>query len=184
MATDGQQFGDLPQIQTMDGSHFPGWATEQYSYWPPYKQHVVSFHTEEEIYFDDFDCGAVSVPPMQRFMTDQYPLTLGMLHANIPLDGRYENHYEQHWPSANCFRNISPDRTSSGNTSQNTQDGLRSPQMYQTAPQSHGSPMEHYQLPLAFDSVEHIQGGAYPIETTTFQQNISLRFLERVEEGE
>jgi len=177
MSLNDQQFGDLPQIQAMDDSHFPGWAVEHYNYWQPYKQPMASFHMEE-VYFDDFDCGAISVPPMQRFMTDQCPLTPGMLHANIPLDGRYERHYDQQWPSTGYFRNISPDRTSSGNTSQKSQDELRSPQMYHTAPHSHSSPMEHYQLSLAFNPIEQFQGGSYPTETPTFHQNISLRELE------
>ncbi|KAK1918458.1 hypothetical protein P3342_001376 [Pyrenophora teres f. teres] len=174
---DGQQFGDLPQIQAMDDAHMHGWAAEYYNYWQPYKQHLVSFPMEEA-YIDDFDCGAVSVQPMQRFMVEQSPLTPGMLHANIPLDGRYERYYDQQWPSTGCFRNISPDRTSSGNTSQNTQDEIQSPQMYHTGLHPHSSPMEQYQMPLAFNPVEQFQGGSYPTETPTFQQNISLRELE------
>ncbi|RMZ66802.1 c2h2 finger domain-containing [Pyrenophora seminiperda CCB06] len=162
----------------MDDSNFHGWATENYNCWQLYKQPVVSFQTEEEVYFNDFDCGAVSIPPMQRFMVDQYPLPSVMLHANIPPNGQYERHYDQQWPSADCFRNISPDRTSSGNTSQNTQDELPSPQMYHTAPYSHSSPMEHYQVPLAFDPIEQFQGGSHSSETRTFQKNISLRELE------
>ncbi|KAI2479076.1 hypothetical protein Ptr902_09287 [Pyrenophora tritici-repentis] len=177
MAMNGQQFGDLPQIQAMDDSHMHGWAAEHYNYWQPYKQHPVSFPMEEA-YIGDFDCGAVSVQPMQRFMLEQSPLTSGMLHANIPLDGRYERYYEQQWPSTGCFRNISPDRTSSGNTSQNTQDEIPSPQMYHTGLHSHGSPMEQYQLSLAFNPIEQFQGGSYPTETPKFQQNISLRELE------
>jgi hypothetical protein len=173
---DAHQFGDLPQIQAMEDQRFAVWAAEQNNYMQPYKQPVVNFQTEEDIYFDDYENGTISMQPMQRFMLDQYPLTPGMLHAKIPLDGRYERHYEQQWPSADCFRNASPDRSSSGNTSQNTQDDLHSPHMYHTVPYS--SPAEYCLQSLPYPSAEQVQDGSYSPETPLFERNITLRELE------
>ncbi|KAF1940243.1 hypothetical protein EJ02DRAFT_406893 [Clathrospora elynae] len=170
------QFGDLPQIQGMDDPRLIVWAADLNNYMQPYKHHEVSFRTDEEIYFNDFDNGIVSMQPMQRFMIDQCPLTPGMLHAKIPLNGRYERYYEQRWPSVDCFRHISPDRTSSGNSSHNTQDEYRSPHMYHTI--LYGSPMEYSQSSLPYPTTEHFHGGSCSPETPVFDRSISLRELE------
>jgi hypothetical protein len=176
---DAHQFRDLPQIETMDESRYPIWATEYTNYMQPCKEHAVRFHMVEDTYLDDFDNGVVNMQPMQRFLLDQSPLTPGMLYAKMPfLDGRYEKHYEQQWPPADVFRNASPDRTSSGNSSQNTQDELRSPYMCHSIP--YGSPMEYSQLPLSYPSAEYLQqqGEVFPCETHVGERNISLRELE------
>ncbi|KAI4684669.1 uncharacterized protein J4E88_004110 [Alternaria novae-zelandiae] len=174
---DAHQFRDLPQIETMDEPRYPVWATEYTNYMQPCKEHAVRFHIEEESYLDDFDNGIVSMQPMQRFLYEQSPLTPGMLYAKIPFpDGRYEKQYEQHWPPADCFRNASPDRTSSGNTSQNTQDELRSPYMCHSIP--YGSPMDYSHLPVSYPAAEYLQGGAFACESHAEERNISLRELE------
>ncbi|KAG9188513.1 hypothetical protein G6011_02436 [Alternaria panax] len=174
---DGHQFRDLPQIEAMDDSCYPIWAAEHMNYMQPCKERIVHFHTEDETYLDDYDNGVVSMQPMHRFMVDQNPLTPGMLYAKIPfLDGRYEKLYEHQWPRANLFRNVSPDRTSSGNTSQNTQDELRSPHMCHSNP--YGSPMKYSQLSLSYPPVDYIEGGAYQYDSHIAERNISLRELE------
>jgi hypothetical protein len=173
---DAHQFGDLPQIETMDDPRFTVWAADQRSYIQLYKQPVVSLRMDEAVYLDDYNNGTISMQPLQRFILDQSPLTPGMLHAKIPVDGRYKRHYEQQWPSTDCFRYASPDRTSLGNTSQNTQDDLHSPHMYHTVP--YGSPAEYCQPSLPYPSPEQFQGGSYSPETPLFERNISLRELE------
>jgi hypothetical protein len=173
---DVNQFVDLPQIQTMDDPCFAVWQAGENNYMQSYKQQVVSFRTDDDAYFDEYDSGSISMQPMQRFMLDQYPLTPGMLQVKFPLDGRYERHYEQQWPSADLFRRTSPDRSSSSNTSQNTQDELRSPHSYHTVP--YGSPAEYCQQSLPYPSAEQFQGGSYSPTTPVFERNISLRELE------
>ncbi|CAN9341327.1 unnamed protein product [Alternaria alternata] len=175
---DGHQFRDLPQIEAMDDARYPMWAIEHMNYIQPCKERIVHFCTEDDSYLDDYDNGVVSMQPMQRFMIDQNPLTPGMLYAKIPfLDSRYERPYEQHWPSADFFRHASPDRSSSGNTSQNTQDELGSPHMRHSIP--YGSPMEYSQLSLSYPQAEYLQGGVYPCESHVVERgNISLRELE------
>ncbi|KAL1794992.1 hypothetical protein ACET3X_006808 [Alternaria dauci] len=177
-AMNGHQFRDLPQIEAMDDTRYPVWAAEQMNYMQPCKDRMVYFCTEDDSYLDDYDNGVVSMQPMQRFLVDQNPLTPGMLYAKIPyLDSRYEKPYEQHWPSADFFRNASPDRTSSGNTSQNTQDELRSPHMRHSNP--YGSPIEYSQLSLSYPQAEYLQGGVYPCDSGVLEcSNISLRELE------
>jgi hypothetical protein len=173
---DLHQFGDLPQIEAMDDQRFTIWAADQSSYMQSYKQPLIGFGMDEAIYFDDYNNTTISMQPLQRFMLDQSPLTPGMLHAKIPLDGRYERHYEQQRPLADCLRYASPDRTSSGNTSQNTQDDLRSPHMYHTV--RYGSPAEYCQPSLPYPSPEQFQGRSYLPDTPFFERNISLRELE------
>lgn len=174
-----RQFGDLPQIpQSMDDSRFTVWGADHNSYMQSYKQQVTNFSREEDIYFDSFDNGMVSMQPMQRFMLDdQCPLTLGLLNAKIPLHGHHDQHYEQQWPSADCYRNISPDRTSaSGNSSYATQNELHSPHIYHAIP--YGSPTEHSQSMLPYPTTEHFHDGSYLSEVGVLGGSISLRELE------
>ncbi|CAO2656641.1 Nn.00g054440.m01.CDS01 [Neocucurbitaria sp. VM-36] len=173
-----QQFGDLPQIpQNMDDSRFTVWGADHNSYVQTYKQQVISFSTEEDIYFDNFDNGVVSMQPMQRFMLDQCPLTPGLLNAKIPLQFPHDRHYEQQWPSADCFRNVSPDRTSaSGNSSYATQNELCSPHAYHSIP--YGSPTEYSQPTLPYPSTEIFHDRSYMSETAVLGGSISLRELE------
>ncbi|KAJ4372097.1 hypothetical protein N0V83_003870 [Neocucurbitaria cava] len=144
----------------MDDSRLFSWGVDHTNYMQTYKQQVISFSSEDEIYFDDFDQGVVSMQPMQRFMLDQCPLTPGLLNAKIPLQIRPDRHYEQQWPSADCFRNPSPDRTSaSGNSSAATQNELHSPHTYHSV--LYGSPTEYFQTTLPYPSTEHFHDGSY-----------------------
>jgi hypothetical protein len=173
---DAHQFGDLPQIQATEEFRFPAWTTNHDSYMYPYKQHAVHFPLEDDTYFDDFDNGSIIVPPMQRFMADSYPFSNGMLHANIPVYDQYKGHVEQQWNLADCSRHPSPDRTSSGNTSQNSQDELRSPYMYHATP--YAGPMEYPQSSFSYPSAEQFQDGPYQLEAPVFRGNCTLRELE------
>ncbi|KAF1842679.1 uncharacterized protein K460DRAFT_378008 [Cucurbitaria berberidis CBS 394.84] len=172
------QFGDLPQIpQSMDGTRFTIWGADHSNYMQPYKQQAISFGTKEDIYLDNFDNGIVSMQPMQRFMLDQCPLTPGLLNANIPLQGHHDRHYEQQWPSADYFRDVSPDQTSaSGNSSQTTQNELRSPHTYHPIP--YGSPTEYSQSALPYPSTERFHDASYMSEMAALGGSISLRELE------
>ncbi|KAF1837488.1 hypothetical protein BDW02DRAFT_129225 [Decorospora gaudefroyi] len=178
---DAHQFGDLPQIQAMDDTRFTAWPVDSNHYVQPYKQHVVNYRTADDIYFDHFDNGTVSMQPMQRFMVDQSPFTLGMLHAKMPLDSRFESHYEQQWPSSDFYRNVSPDRTSA-DSSQNAQDEIRSPHAYDIVP--YRNPMEYSQISPPYSSIEHLQGGFCSPDTPVFEGNICLRELEYEPEPE
>jgi hypothetical protein len=161
----------------MDDSRFSIWTTEHNGYMQPCRDRVVSFGMDDDSYLDDFDNGVVSMQPMQRFLKDQNPLTPGMLYAKIPfLDGPYEKGYEQHWPSTEYFRNASPDCTSSGSSSHNTQDELQSPHMRHSNP--YGSSMEHSQPSLLYPSTEYLQGGAHPSDSHIRERSITLRELE------
>lgn len=142
----------------------------------PYKQHAVHFPTEED-YLDQLEYGSVIIPSMQRFMTDPNPLRDGMLHANIPLHSPYERYPVQQWPSSGCFRNASPGCTSSGNTSQNTQDELRSPSMYHAVPFT--AQMNHSHLSFQYPAAEQFQSGAYSVEAPMLPSNCTtLREIE------
>jgi hypothetical protein len=173
---DTHQFVDLPQIQAMEEQRFPIWMAAQDNYMYPYKEHVVQFPLEEATYFDDLDNGSISVPPMQRFMIDSYPFSHGMLQANIPLHSQYKGPMEQQWSPEDCFRQPSPDRSSSGNTSQNTQDELRSPYMYHAT--MYVSPMEYSQPFFPCPSTEQFQDGAFQFDAPAFRSNCNLREIE------
>ncbi|KAL6159515.1 hypothetical protein ACJQWK_05854 [Exserohilum turcicum] len=169
-------FGDLHQAHDMEDSRYPFWMTDQDSYIQPYRQQEMPFLMDEDTYLDDFSNGSTNAPPMQRFMTDSYPLTDGMLHANIPLNGQYKWQPEQQWFPADCFRHPSPDRTSSSNTSQNTQDELSSPYTYHVSP--YVSPMDYSQMSYSFPPTEQFQGISYQFEASVLPGNCSLSELE------
>ncbi|KAH7076768.1 hypothetical protein BKA63DRAFT_468709 [Paraphoma chrysanthemicola] len=140
MSTMALQFRDLPQIpHNMDESRYTAWGANHYSHMHHYGHHDVSFRTQDEMYYEDFDNGMVSMQPMERFMHDQYPLTQGVLHAKIPVQHQLGRQYEPQWPSTDSFRNVSPDRTSgSGTSSYDAQNELHSPHPYHAGP--YGSP--------------------------------------------
>ncbi|KAH8732858.1 hypothetical protein GQ44DRAFT_6915 [Phaeosphaeriaceae sp. PMI808] len=133
------QFRDLPQIpQSMDGPRHTVWGADHYNYMPAYKEHIVNFPRDDDIYFGEFDNGAVSMQPMERFMHDLYPHPPGVLGVNIPTERQPGKYYEDQWPSAECHRNISPDRTSaSGTSTYATQNEFHSPHTYHAV--SYGS---------------------------------------------
>ncbi|EUC30944.1 hypothetical protein COCCADRAFT_7070 [Bipolaris zeicola 26-R-13] len=171
---DTRQFGDLSQTH-MEESRFT-WNTNHDSYMYPYKQHVVNYPSEENICFDDFGEGSISVPPMQRFMDDMYPFSSGMLEANMPLYNQYTAHLEHQWHPSDSLRHPSPDCTSSGNTSQNTQDELRSPYMYHATPCT--GPMEYPQTSFPCLSIEQFHNAPYQVDVPPFPGNCTLRQLE------
>ncbi|EUC43542.1 hypothetical protein COCMIDRAFT_100585 [Bipolaris oryzae ATCC 44560] len=175
-AIDTLQFGDLSQIQAMDESRYSTWNTNHDNYMYPYKQNLVNYPLEENLCFDDFDEGSISVPPMQRFMDGPYPFSSGMLEANMPLYNQYTAHLGYQWHPSDNLRHPSPDRTSSGNTSQNTQDELRSPYMYHATPCT--GPMEYPQASFPCSSIEQFHNGSYQLDVPAFPSNCTLSQLE------
>jgi hypothetical protein len=172
------QFRDLPQIpQTMGESRYAAWGVEPYRYMNFYKQEDVSFRLEDEMYFEDFDNGTVSMQPMERFMQDQYPLAQGLLHVNVPTERQFRMQYELQWPSTD-FRTPSPDRTSpSARSSYDTLSDLHSPQTYHA--DSYGSSTDGYSPScLPYPTTEHLQDGCYPAHSSLSRGNISLRDIE------
>jgi hypothetical protein len=173
------QFRDLPQIpQTMGESRYAAWGVESYSYMNVYKQEDVNFRLEDEMYFEDFDNGAVSMQPMERFMQEQYPLAQGLLHVNVPIERQLRMQYEPQWPSTDLFRKPSPDRTSASDKSSYDASGdLHSPQMYHADP--YESPIDGYPPTcLPYPRTEHFQEGCYPAYSSLPRDNISLRDIE------
>ncbi len=161
----------------MDESDFTGWGFEHNSFSQPYK-HAEYFSIEDDMCFsniDMFDSGMVSMQPMQRFMLDQGPLSATLLNVKIPVNTRDERQYDQPWPSSDCLRNISPDRTTlSDMSSHATQNEFYSPTNYHVLPYS--SPVEASQSLLLHPTIENFNGGGYLSETQ--RRNISLRELE------
>jgi hypothetical protein len=174
------QFIDLPLIpHSMDDISYPSWGVEHSHYAPSYKHQDVSYRSDEAVYFGDFDNGVVSMQPtMKRFMLDSYPLAHGVLHAKIPVERQFDNQYDQQWLSVDCYRNISPDRTSaSGNSSYASQQGLCSPLVHHADP--YGSPTGIYlRSPLPYPTTEHFNDGGCPPNTPLSGGLISLRELE------
>jgi hypothetical protein len=167
------QYGDLPQI-TMDEPRYNGWGAEHYNYMPSYKQDV-HFAPEEGAYFDDFDNGVVSVRPMERFMHDQYPIAQSVLLARYPVERQPVKEYEQ-WPSADCYRHVSPEGTSSS-SSNGTQNELRSPHMFHAGP--YGSPTEAFsQLSLPYPTAEQFKDCGYLPTPPHSGGSVNLRQLE------
>ncbi|KAG9204113.1 hypothetical protein G6514_001750 [Epicoccum nigrum] len=73
-----QQFVDLPQIFGMDEAYFSGWPCDSYTYSYVEKQEIPGFSVvDDNIYADGLDQGMMSMQPMQRFMFDQSPQSLG-----------------------------------------------------------------------------------------------------------
>jgi hypothetical protein len=138
-----------------------------------YKQHGAHLELDEEMYLEAFDNGMV----MDRFMHDQYPITQGVLHAKIPTQRQFGLCYEPQWPSADYYRTVSPDRTSSGNTSQATQNEIRSPHVYH--PTTYGCPAEMFsQATLPYPTIEHFTDGGYLSSTSLDSSSVNLRQLE------
>ena len=172
-----QQFRDLPQIPpSMDESDFSAWGFDQTSFAHPFKHNTEYFSVEDDIHLDtidDFDGGMGSMQPMQRFMIDQGPAPL--FNVRIPTGAKKERHYEPQWPTSDCFRNVSPDRTSASDVSSYaTQNEFCSPIGYSVVP--YGCALELSQSLLPYPTVENFSGGSHLCETQ--QHNISLRDLE------
>ena len=169
------QYGDLPQIN-MEEPRYTVWGAEHYSYTPSYKQQDVHFHADNEMYYDEFDNGAVSMRPMERFMHDQYPITQGVLHAKFPVERQLAGPYEQ-WPSADCYRHMSPDRTSASSGSNATQNELRSPHIFRAIP--YGSPTDAFsQSSMPYPTTEHFKDCGYLPSPPHFGGSVNLRQLE------
>lgn len=171
MAT--HQYKDLPLIpHSMDEAGYTNWGAEQH-YVQSYK-HGAHFGLDDEMYLEAFDNGMV----MDRFMHEPYPITHGVLHAKFPVQRQFEFHYEPQWPSADGYRNVSPDRTSSGSgkSSQATQNDLCSPHVYHPVP--YGSPTELFSQTLPYPTVEHFADGGYLSSTPLDGGNVNLRQLE------
>lgn len=139
-----------------------------------YKPENVTFRSTEDIYFDDFDNGMVSVQPMDRFMQDPYPLAQGVLHANFHVKRELRTQYESPWPAADCFRNVSPDGTSG---SERSSYDLHSPHVYHAGP--YGSPTESFSpSSLPYQTTELFKDSEYPSHAPLLGGSVSLRQLE------
>ncbi|KAF1911567.1 hypothetical protein BDU57DRAFT_560308 [Ampelomyces quisqualis] len=158
----------------MGESRYRSWGVESYGYVSTYKPENVTFRSNEDIYFDDFDNGLVSMQPMDRFMQDPYPLAQGVLHANFPIQRQRRTQYESPWSAADCFRKISPDRTSG---SDHSSYDLHSPQVYHAGP--YGSPTGSFSpSALPFQTTELFKDSAYPSHSPLLGGSVSLRQLE------
>ncbi|KAF2626861.1 hypothetical protein BU25DRAFT_74001 [Macroventuria anomochaeta] len=171
-----QQFENLPQIQCMDDARFPNWSSDCYGY--PYadKQHPSGFSiVDDNVYLGRLDDGTMSMQPMQRFMFDPSPQSLGLLHANIPVHSQHQKHYVPQWPSSECYRNASPDRTSiSGISSYASQNEVPSPHAYNAV--SYGSPIDFFQPSLPYSTTEQFSDISYMSGTSG--ASISLKEIE------
>jgi hypothetical protein len=177
MAVD--QFRDLPQIHYMDEQRFAMWPSEFYDGYSQ-KSHVVDSNLERDISFDGFDNGIMNLhpaQPMQRFMFDQSPLSYGVLHAGIPLSDPYGGHHIQQWPLADCYRNSSPDRTStSGTSSYAAQNELYSPHALGALP--YDSPTDYTQMTHTNTTFEYSEDAVHLSGASSFCGSITLRQLE------
>ena len=171
-----QQFEDLPQIQCMDDARFFGWSFDSYGYSLVDKHQAMGFSiVDDNTYFDNLGNGTMSMQPMQRFMFDASPLSHGLLHANIPLQSQHQRPYAPQWPSSECYRNASPDRTSiSGTSSYASQNELPSPHAYNTT--SYGSPADFFQPSGPYHNFEQFNDVTYM--TGTSGPSISLKEIE------
>ncbi|KAH7379224.1 hypothetical protein DE146DRAFT_308394 [Phaeosphaeria sp. MPI-PUGE-AT-0046c] len=169
------QYRDLPQIPQGEGeSRYASWALDSYSYTDSCRSDNVQFRSKEAVYFDEFDNGAVNMQPMERFMHDRYPLTHGVLHANIPVQRQPFMLYEQTWPNIDGFRNVSPDRTSATGSSSYE---LHSPNVFHAVP--YGSPTCNFSQPsLLYPTAEHFGDVGYASQTALLGGSISLREIE------
>jgi hypothetical protein len=156
-----QQFGDLPQIQYMEGVHCPSWSTDYHGCHSMHKQQATSFGVvDDNMYLDHLDDNMMSMQPMQRFMFDPSPQTHGMLHANIPLHGQHPNHFAQQWLSSDVNRYTSPDRTSaSGTSSYASQHDVPSPHVHHTV--SYGSPTDFIHSSQPYHTFEQFSEVSY-----------------------
>lgn len=155
------QFMDLPQFN-MDESRYTTWVPQHYNYTPSYRHHDVHFSANDEMYFDEFDDGRVSMQPMDRFMHDQYPIAQGVLHAKYPVERHLPVPYEQ-YPSVDYYRSVSPDRTSASSTSNVTQNELRSPHTFH---------------PMPYPTTEHLRDCSQLLSPTHLGGSVNLRQLE------
>lgn len=175
-----QQFVDLPQIFGMDEAYFSGWSSDPYTYSYVEKQEVHGFSVvDDNVYADGLDQGMTSMQPMQRFMFDQSPQSIGLLHANIPLPSQYQMQHVSPWYPSESYRNASPDRTSvSGNSSYTSRNDAPSPHAYNTVP--YGTPIESCQSLLPYHPPGHINDTF--CATGTHGASISLKEIEYAEQ--
>ncbi|KAF9699495.1 hypothetical protein EKO04_002316 [Ascochyta lentis] len=169
-----QQFEDLPQIQYMDEARYSGWASDFHGYSFPDKHYAPGFSVVDDVYPNNFGDG-MSMQPMQRFMFDVSPLSSGLLHANIPLQSQHQKHYASQWPSTECHRNASPDRTSnSGTSSYTSQNEVPSPHAYNAV--GYGSPTDFFQPQPQYHTIEQFSDVSYMSGTSG--ASISLKDIE------
>lgn len=168
-----QQFEDLPQIQCMDDARFSGWSVDYSGYNYAVKDYTLGFSVvDDPLYFHDIDDGMTSMQPMQRFMFDTSPLSNGLLHANIPLQTQQQKYYSSHWPSSECYRNASPDRTSiSGTSSYASQNEMPSPHVCNAV--SYSSPTDPIQ---SYHADDHFNDATFMAVTSG--PSISLKDIE------
>ena len=175
-----QQFVDLPQIFGMDEAYFSGWSSDPYTYSYVEKQEVPGFSVvDDNVYADGLDQGMTSMQPMQRFMFDQSPQSIGLLHANIPLPSQYQMQHVSPWYPSEPYRNASPDQTSvSENSSYTSRNDAPSPHAYNTVP--YGTPIESCQSLLPYHPPGHINDTF--CATGTHGASISLKEIEYAEQ--
>jgi hypothetical protein len=161
----------------MDEVRFSGWSHEYYGYSLADKPHTAGFSVvDDSMYFDNFD-GMMSMQPMQRFMFDPSPQSQGLLHAHVPMPSQQQKHYTPQWPSSECYRNASPDRTSvSGSSSYASQNDVPSPHAYNTV--AYGSPTDFFQSSLPYHSTEQYNDAPYM--SGTLGASISMKDIEFV----
>ncbi|KAJ4990179.1 C2H2 finger domain-containing protein [Stagonosporopsis vannaccii] len=171
-----QQLEDLPQIQYMHETRLQSWSSSCYDYLYADKHQPVGFSVmEDSLGIDCFDDSMMSMQPMQRFMYDQSPQTMGLLHANIPLQNQYQKQYIAPWPSAEYGRNASPDRTSvSGTSSYASPNEMPSPYAYNTV--SYGSPVDSFLPSMPYHTSEQFSDVVCPSGTSG--TSISLKEIE------
>jgi hypothetical protein len=167
------QYGDLPQIVSMDEPRYPVWGAEHYSYEHSYRQQDMHFSPEDELRFGDFENGTMGVQSLERFMHDQYSIPQSVLFAKNPVERLPVDRYDQ-WHTADCYRHVSPDRTSAS-SSNDTQNELQSPLIFRRAP--YGNPTEALSQP-ALPYPMHSKDFDYLPTPPHVGGSISLRQLE------
>jgi hypothetical protein len=168
------QYRDLPQIN-LGESRYAGCGLDTFGYTNVYDQDNVSFDAEDNMYFGDLDHGMVSLPPVQRSMQYHYP---GLLHVIPPLERHTRFQYEPEWPSNDCLRTPSPDRSSASEYSIDASiSDSHSPQLYHAVP--YASPTEIYSpASLSYLTTEHLKEGGYPSHPPLSGGSINLQMIE------
>ncbi|KAH3905768.1 hypothetical protein HBI56_211050 [Parastagonospora nodorum] len=171
------QYRDLPQIN-MGESRFVGCGPDTFSYTNVYDQDNVSFAPEDNMYFGDLDNGLVGLQPVQRPFQYQYPPFHSMLQALPPVQRQIRIQYEPQWPSNDCLRTPSPDRTSASDCSTDASlSDIHSPYVYHAMP--YAGPTEGYSPSLLpFPTTEHLKEGGYPTHPPLSGGSINLQMIE------
>lgn len=169
---DAQQFQDIPQI--FESNY---WAQSFNDYNASYRNYGVNFNIDNGAYFEHFDNGTVSMPPMERWMSDKSTFTPGMPHTKYQYQGQHDQYFEQPWPAPDYQRYVSPDCTSASERSSfATLSEQRSPHMYHRAP--YGTSSDYSQSPMPYATTEAPQGGSYPSQSLPIITGIDPRSVE------